>query len=83
MTRSLRAANLTALGQEKQETALMRLPTLVGKLQRPLELFTEALFQSNPYQKTPIFRGLFFSGNTSLKEPVFVYDLFTEILPVT
>ncbi|WDP92871.1 MAG: type VI secretion system protein ImpL [Desulfobacter sp.] len=50
--------------QKARETSpeLMLFPDELEKIKPGLELFVNSLFQENPYQETPFFRGIFFSS---------------------
>ncbi|MBR9980562.1 MAG: hypothetical protein KFF50_06005, partial [Desulfatitalea sp.] len=49
--------------QDHAATAKMLLfPEELGKLQTPLAAFVQGAFQQNPYQETPLLRGIFFSS---------------------
>lgn len=50
------------LKKEKIEPALMLFPSELEKLKPGLQAFVKGIFQENPYQETPFFRGVFFSS---------------------
>lgn len=83
--RRLRSTNLKAVKARDIPPNLMRLPARIEMLKRPLSLFSETLFQTNPYQKTPQYRGLFFAANVQSGNDTylsaFVADLFTKVIP--
>lgn len=55
------------------KTGLMLLPEEIRKLQQGLENFMLGLFRSNPYQETPLMRGIFFSSARQSGTPVSRY----------
>jgi type VI secretion system protein ImpL len=60
--RDLRLLILQQTESKKADPALLLFPEEYEKLKMGLEPFLKAAFQENPYQETPIFRGLFFSS---------------------
>lgn len=59
------------------DPALLLFPEEFEQLKRGLEPFMKAAFQENPYQETPILRGLFFSSGRQEGTP---YSHFLEAL---
>jgi type VI secretion system protein ImpL len=59
------------------DPALLLFPEEFDQLKRGLEPFMKAAFQENPYQETPILRGLFFSSGRQEGTP---YSHFLEAL---
>jgi len=76
---------LSAVNKQNVSADLLVLPTKFELLERQLITFTESLFQANPYQKTPFFRGLYFVGESNSTQinnrSLFSQRLFTDILP--
>jgi len=60
-----------------QEPGLLLFPEEFASLRRGLEPFMKAAFQANPYQETPILRGLFFSSGRQEGSP---YSRFLNVL---
>lgn len=80
MSERLKQLTLNALANTKADPDLLLLANQFESLERPLRLFTDSVFQSNPYQKTPFFRGLYFVAQQD-EQTVFARQLLTEILP--
>jgi type VI secretion system protein ImpL len=59
------------------DPALLLFPEEFEQLKRGLEPFMKAAFQENPYQETPVLRGLFFSSGRQEGTP---YSHFLEAL---
>ncbi|MBU2918681.1 hypothetical protein KO505_12045 [Psychrosphaera sp. F3M07] len=78
---------LASIKNEKVSSNLLMLPTNFEQLERHLSTFTETLFQTNPYQKTPFFRGIYFVGQAKAgvqqnnHSGIFSNRFFTEIIP--
>lgn len=60
--RKLRMLMLYALKTKAADPQLLLFPDEFGKLAEPLKIFAQGVFQSNPYQETPLLRGVFFSS---------------------
>lgn len=80
---------LSAIREDAVSSSLLLLPTNLEKIERHIATFTESLFQTNPYQKTPFFRGIYFVGDGSntkhelvgKEKGIFSNKIFTEIIP--
>lgn len=80
---------LSAIQEDNVSSSLLLLPTKLESLERHIGTFTESLFQTNPYQKTPFFRGIYFVGDGSTsrhhlggkEKGIFSHQVFTEIIP--
>lgn len=59
------------------DPVVLLFPDEFGQLSFKLDLFMKAVFQENPYQETPILRGLFFSSGRQEGTP---YSHFLEAL---
>ena len=84
LARRVRQMNLEAVSEGELDPELMRLPVRVRDMTHSLGNFVTTLFQANPYQKTPEFRGLYFAATASRRGhavSAFTRDLFTHILP--
>jgi type VI secretion system protein ImpL len=85
----LKQLQLTALQQDGVSADLIRLPTRFEGLERHLATYAESIFQENPYQKTPLFRGMYFMGEArgvdlrtdSEGRGLFSNRFFTGIVP--
>jgi type VI secretion system protein ImpL len=55
------------------KTRLMLFPEEIRKLQSGLENFMRGVFRSNPYQESPLMRGIFFSSAQQIGTPVSHY----------
>lgn len=76
----LRTIRLLLLHKPESKTAdpaLLLFPEEFEGLQRGLSVFMKAAFQENPYQETPLLRGLFFSSGRQEGSP---YSHFLEAL---
>jgi type VI secretion system protein ImpL len=60
--RKLRMLMLHELKSKSVDPPLLLFPDEFAKLGDPLKIFAEGVFQSNPYQETPLLRGVFFSS---------------------
>ena len=60
--RSLRILLLHQIESRSVDPALLLFPEEFDALKKGLGVFTQAAFRENPYQETPILRGLFFSS---------------------
>ena len=67
--RNLRLILLHSGGSGGTEPGLLLFPEEFGNLRRGLEPFMKAAFLANPYQETPILRGLFFSSGRQEGSP--------------
>ncbi len=67
--RNLRIQLLHGLAPKKIDPGLLLFPEEFENLKRGLEPFMRAAFQENPYQETPILRGLFFSSGRQEGSP--------------
>lgn len=78
---------LNAIKDNEVSPELLLLPNQIEKLERQLEVFCESLFQNNPYQKTPFFRSLYFTGKNFSNDlqngtqGLFSQTLLSNILP--
>lgn len=82
----LHALRMTALREQATPAARRGVFEFVESLRRTeggLRLFVELLLEDNPFQHTPRWRGLYFTGAGSQDSPggAFVADLFTRFLP--
>lgn len=76
----LRTIRLLLLHKPESKTAdpaLLLFPEEFEGLQNGLSIFMKAAFQENPYQETPLLRGLFFSSGRQEGSP---YSHFLEAL---
>jgi type VI secretion system protein ImpL len=60
--RDIRLLMMQQLKKEKIDPGLMLFPSELEKLKSGLQAFVKGIFQENPYQETPYFRGIFFSS---------------------
>ncbi|MCA1784777.1 MAG: type VI secretion system protein, partial [Desulfobacteraceae bacterium] len=60
--RDIRLLMMQQLKKEKIDPELMLFPSELEKTKPGLQAFVKGLFQENPYQETPFFRGVFFSS---------------------
>jgi type VI secretion system protein ImpL len=67
--RNLRLILLHSGGPGGTEPGLLLFPEEFGNLRRGLDPFMKAAFLANPYQETPILRGLFFSSGRQEGSP--------------
>jgi len=83
LSERLKQLMISAVNNNDITADLLVLPTKFEQLERQISTFTESLFQANPYQKTPFFRGLYFVGqhNGANNKSLFSQRLFTDILP--
>jgi type VI secretion system protein ImpL len=84
LARQIRLMNLQTIRNEALSPDLMRLPVRVRDMTHALQVFVSNLFESNPYQKTPLLRGIYFSAMTQRREhklSAFTFDLFSQIVP--
>ncbi|MFA9460262.1 type VI secretion protein IcmF/TssM N-terminal domain-containing protein [Thiohalorhabdus sp. Cl-TMA] len=82
---------MPALHQGQASPELVRFPSRLQELGRPLRGFLDGLFQADVYQETPLIRGLYFAGPDCEEREeadrdvagtgVFSHQFFTEILP--
>ncbi|MBA6339751.1 hypothetical protein H4J59_01815 [Colwellia sp. MB02u-10] len=80
---------LSAIREDSVSASLLLLPTKLEKIERHIATFSESLFQTNPYQKTPFFRGIYFVGDgantkhelVGKEKGIFSNKIFTEIIP--
>jgi len=88
----LRNLRLLILNQPRRgdiDPSLILFPDEFAKMSNGLTLFATELFQSNPYQESPLFRGLFFSSGQQEGTPYshFLHHLglvgSKEVLPGT
>ena len=85
----LKQLQLTALQQGQASPDLIRLPTRFEALERHLVTYANSIFQQNPYQKTPLFRGMYFVGEAvgvelqtdSEGRGLFSHRFLTDIVP--
>ena len=75
--RNIRLLLLHQPGSKATDPALLLFPEEFDQLGRGLEVFMKNAFQENPYQETPILRGLFFSSGHQEGTP---YSHFLEAL---
>ena len=75
--RSLRILLLHQPGSKGTDPGLLLFPEEFENLKRGLESFTKGAFRENPYQETPIVRGLFFSSGRQEGTP---YSHFLKAL---
>ncbi|MBF0527907.1 MAG: hypothetical protein HQK55_01290 [Deltaproteobacteria bacterium] len=69
VTDRLKDMLLLLLGQNPSEDyALFLLPGELEKIFPNLRVFAETLFEENPYQETPLLRGIYFSSGRQNKE---------------
>ncbi len=59
------------------KTGLLLFPDEFSGIKERLQLFTEAAFKENPYQETPLLRGIYFSSGRQEGAP---YSLFLQEL---
>jgi len=60
--RDIRLLMMQQLKKEKIDPNLMLFPSELEKIKPGLQAFVKGIFQENPYQETPFFRGVFFSS---------------------
>ena len=60
--RELRLLLLNQPGQAAAASAMMLFPEEFENLRQPLQAFINGTFQENPYQETPLLRGVYFSS---------------------
>jgi type VI secretion system protein ImpL len=60
--KELRLLMLNQVLDRKADSALMMFPEEFGKLSPGINAFMRGAFQENPYQETPIVRGIYFSS---------------------
>ncbi len=60
--RELRLLLLHRLQNRNAATAMLLFPEELEKLKEGLAAFAQTIFQENPYQETPLLRGIFFSS---------------------
>lgn len=85
----LKQLQLAALQQQQVNSDLILLPTRFEQLERHLTTYANSIFQENPYQKTPLFRGIYFVGEArgielqteSEGRGIFSNRFLTEIVP--
>ena len=85
----LKQLMLSTLKDGNVSSQLLRLPTQFESLERHLNTYAQSLFQVNPYQKTPFFRGLYFVGEAkgihlqtaTEGRGIFAHRLLTQIMP--
>merc|ERR1712000_365675 len=75
----------------EQDTSLsdevLMLPSSMERLRDGLQTFIKTALKGNAYQEAPPFRGLYFSSSihdeqgSTVREGMFLHDLFTRILP--
>jgi type VI secretion system protein ImpL len=75
--RNLRILLLHQPGPKGIEPGLLLFPEEFENLKKGLESFTRGAFRENPYQETPILRGLFFSSGRQEGSP---YSHFLQAL---
>ena len=75
--RDLRLLIFQKTEAKKIDPAFLLFPEEFEKLQSGLEAFMKGAFQENPYQETPILRGLFFSSGRQEGSP---YSHFLQAL---
>ncbi len=75
--RDLRLLIFQKAEAQKIDPALLLFPEEFEKLKSGLESFMKGAFQENPYQETPILRGLFFSSGRQEGSP---YSHFLQAL---
>jgi len=67
--RNLRMLLLHATENKNLDPPLLLFPEEFDDIRRTLAVFTRTLFGQNPYQETPVFRGLFFSSGRQEGNP--------------
>lgn len=67
--RNLRMLLLHSTENKNLNPPLMFFPEEFDDIRKNLSIFTETLFSQNPYQETPVFRGLFFSSGRQEGNP--------------
>lgn len=78
---------LNSINDNDVTPELLLLPSQIEKLERHLAIYCESLFQSNPYQKTPFFRSLYFTAaapsatKVGITNSVFSQDLLSNVIP--
>jgi len=80
----IRLMNLQTIRDEALSPKMMRLPVRVREMTHALQIFVGSLFEDNPYQKTPLLRGIYFSAMTRRRDhdlSAFTFDLFSQIVP--
>jgi type VI secretion system protein ImpL len=60
--RDMRLLLLNQIQDREKATDMLLFPEELEKLKEPLTAFIAGAFQENPYQETPLLRGLFFSS---------------------
>ncbi|WP_022665660.1 type VI secretion protein IcmF/TssM N-terminal domain-containing protein [Desulfospira joergensenii] len=87
--RDLRLLILQKQRPENVDPGLILFPSELDKIKPGLQAFIKGLFQENPYQETPFFRGVFFSSGRQEGTPFshFLKDMGLigeqEVLPGT
>jgi len=69
--------------QEAPDPGALFFPDEFEQLKPGLEVFTKAVFEENPYQETPLFRGLYFSSARQEGEPRSEFLQLTCIAPLS
>jgi len=87
MAERLHALRLTALAAQhevKGRRGVFEFVQSISRMQNGLRRFVSLLLEDNPFQRTPRWRGLYFTGGATSDGPAgaFVGDLFTRFLPV-
>lgn len=82
----LHALRLTALAAQHEvhgRRGVFEFVQALTHLQSGLHNFIGLLLEDNPFQRTPHWRGLYFTGGPTVEAPAgaFVSDLFTRFLP--
>jgi hypothetical protein len=79
---------LKGIESETDNQKLLRLPGGVDSLKEKLISFGTGIFQNNPYQESPIARGVYFSGISSeglitqdQRTGLFLKQFFNKVLP--
>jgi len=79
---------MPALHRGEASSALVRFPTRLQELGRPLGSFMDGLFQADIYQESPFLRGVYFAGPEEegpgeevTSTGAFSHKFFTEVLP--
>lgn len=87
--RDVRLLLIQKLERQKISPELMIFPSELEKIRPGFEAFIKGVFQENPYQETPFFRGIYFSSGRQEGTPFshFLKDLGVigeqEVLPGT
>ncbi len=80
---ALRQTILRSQPTVQQRRGVFEFVQTIPRLENGLRVFVNQLLEDNPFQRTPRWRGLYFTGAADAAHPggAFVADLFTRFLP--